>query len=69
MSEFGELVGIRVSDIEKFDVLLDGIKTALPTTYGLVCKFAGVPCMSVEIATQKDVNYCWVQPRKINLSS
>ena len=52
VSECAELVGIQVSNLEKFDVLLNGIKTALPTTYELVRTLTGVPCTSVELAAQ-----------------
>ena len=45
-------MGIRVSNLEKLDVLLNGIKTALPTTYDLGRKLAGVPYMSVKLAAQ-----------------
>ena len=45
-------MGVQVSNLEKFDVLLNGIKTALPTTYELVRTLTGVPCTSVELAAQ-----------------
>ena len=52
VSECAKLVGIQVSNLEKFNILVNGIKTALPTTYELVRKLTGVPCTSVELAAQ-----------------
>ena len=45
-------MGIQVSNLEKFDALLNVIKTALPITYELVRRLAGVPCTSEGLAAQ-----------------
>ena len=45
-------MGIRVSEIRKFDLLLHGSKTALLITYELVRNVAGGPCISTAAATQ-----------------
>ena len=66
VSECAELVRIRVSNLEKFDVQLNEIKTALLTTYELVRKLKGIPCTSAELAA-RGVSYYWFIPRRINI--
>ena len=44
--------GTRTHPLVAFDMLLNGIKHSLPTTYALVREITSVPCMDMSAATQ-----------------